>query len=117
MSEDPRTIFLSEKEGKNGKFYSRNLGTKEDKNYLTCNVDEASGELSVRFEGKTSKHEAKTNDYGNFWEVDVLSGSFYVNPGASKWGPYLRFKEKEEVPEGADSPPARRESYGDRADG
>ena len=103
-------IFLKERDGQYGKFFSKNMGSREAPDYLNASVQQ-DGSLQVKYGGDKFSFDRKEGKFGPFYVVDVLDRTWFATTGSSQYGPYLQLKE---APPKSEAPPERPENYGSR---
>ena len=71
-----KPIYLKEKDGPRGKFYSKNMGDQENRNYMNGNLNQ-DGSLTVSFAGETVNCEPRKNQYGTYYVVKIMDSTFF----------------------------------------
>lgn len=80
---EKRTVFLNEKEGQYGKYYS---GKKEDVSYFVNPKED--GSISVKIDGEV--HIPNANGNGEGYNFVLGNERVFVNMGKSEFGPYAK---------------------------
>ena len=102
------TIFLNQKDGKFGPYYSRKI----DDKYLNVTVKD-NKEVSVKYGGDSPVIASpKSNEYGDYYIMEVMGKRYFGSEGKSQHGKYFKLKEAPEREEG--SRPQGGDTYGSR---